>query len=125
MIISIAILLLARRVYSSFQGSTFNEDTNANKLSADDLNVNELSADNFNELFEEFKEAFLKGQIRLMIDLGEKIIDIQQKMIQINGRTDRTRNFLGELIPLRRKYMYTLQDETFVSISNDFKIIAS
>jgi len=124
MIISIAILLLARRVYSSFQGSTFNEETNANKLSANDLNVNKLSADNFNELFEEFKEAFLKGQIRLMIDLGEKIIDIQ-KMIQTNGRTDRRRNFLGELIPLRRKYIYTLQDETFVSISNDFKIIAS
>jgi len=70
--------------------------TNANKLSADDLNINRLRADNFNVLFEEFKEAFLRGQIRLMIDLGGKIIDIQQKMTRTNGRIDRGRNYLGE-----------------------------
>ncbi|RLU22988.1 hypothetical protein DMN91_005266 [Ooceraea biroi] len=93
MIISIAILLLARRAFSSllFQEpiSSFNKDTVSINLHA-----NKLSADNLNELFGKFREALLRGQIHLMIDIGEKGVDVQRKMIEVDDSTDNKENNL-------------------------------
>lgn len=105
MIISIAILLFARRVFSSLlvQGSisVFNKDTvtidlHANKVSANELNAHKLSEDNLDELLEKLRDTLLNGQVHLTIEIGGKVIDVQQEMDVTAGRTADKRNYLGE-----------------------------